>query len=67
MPNKKSNSEKKNSKQPKANELSDEQASQVRGGADGSVRNWDLNPGSASPTLNPASPTLTPTNKTIKS
>lgn len=53
MPNKKSNQDKKKSKQPKSIELSGEQATQVRGGADGSVRNWDMKT-AGSPTLNPA-------------
>lgn len=57
MPNKKPNPDKKKSKQPKSVELNEEQSSQVRGGADGSVRNWDMNPG-GSPTLNPSTKTF---------
>lgn len=41
MPNKKPKSDKKNSKQPKSLELTEEHASSVRGGADGSVRAMD--------------------------
>ena len=58
MPGKKSKTDKKSPKQTESIELSEEQASQVRGGADGSVRNWDMNIG--------GSPTLNPTNKTLK-
>lgn len=41
MPKKKPNPEKKNSKQARSVEMSDKKASQVRGGADGSVRTMD--------------------------
>ena len=41
MPDKKSKSDKKNSKQLKSIELNEEQASNVRGGGDGSVRSMD--------------------------
>lgn len=41
MPNKKPNPDKNKSKQPRSLELTEEQVSSVRGGADGSVRAMD--------------------------
>jgi len=41
MPDKKPESNEKNSKQPESIELNEEQASNVRGGGDGSVRSMD--------------------------